>query len=109
MNLIALTQLVSTGEAKELELLSLEGGFYLLRALTDAGPVTLSDAHGQPVRLRSTTELRQLLAVEWMRCVQIRRTPLPTPVGNQLCLALIKCLSTCDALRQRSSKVRRMC
>ena len=42
MNLIALTQLVSTGEAKELELLSLEGGFYLLRALTDAGPV------GQP-------------------------------------------------------------
>jgi len=62
MNLIALTQLVSTGEAKELELLSLEGGFYLLRALTDAGPVTLSDAHGQPVRVRSTTELRQLLA-----------------------------------------------
>ena len=61
MNLIALTELVSTGEAKELELLSLEGGFYLLRALTDVGPVTLSDALGQPVRVRSTTELRHLL------------------------------------------------
>ncbi|RCL27320.1 metal ABC transporter ATPase [Pseudomonas sp. AFG_SD02_1510_Pfu_092] len=62
MNLIALNQLVSTGAAKELELLSLEGGFYLLRALTDTGPMTLSDDHGQPVRVRSTTELRQLLA-----------------------------------------------
>jgi len=61
VNLITLFQWVSTGEAKALELLSLEGGFYLLRALTDAGPVTLSDAHGQPVRVRSTTELRQLL------------------------------------------------
>ncbi|MDI9776224.1 DUF6482 family protein [Pseudomonas fluorescens] len=61
MNLTALTQLVSTGQAKELELLSLEGGFYLLRALTDVGPVTLSDALGQPVRVRSTTELRHLL------------------------------------------------
>jgi len=62
MNLNALTQRVTAGEVRELELLSLEGGFYILRALTGAGPVTLIDDHGQPVRLRSTTELRHLLA-----------------------------------------------
>ncbi|HEN8710956.1 MULTISPECIES: DUF6482 family protein [Pseudomonas] len=62
MNLHTLTELAAAGNVQELELLSLEGGFYILRALTDAGPLTLSDANGQAVRFRSTTELRQLLA-----------------------------------------------
>ncbi|MHA7113211.1 DUF6482 family protein [Pseudomonas promysalinigenes] len=62
MNLTTLIQMVTSGEAKELELLSLEGGFYILRALTTEGPVTLADEDDQPIRLRSTTELRQLLA-----------------------------------------------
>ncbi|MDR6712518.1 hypothetical protein J2W83_002119 [Pseudomonas hunanensis] len=62
MNLHNLTKLAAAGKVKELELLSLEGGFYVLRALTAAGPVTLSDDHNQAVRLRSTTELRELLA-----------------------------------------------
>jgi len=62
MNVNHLTEQVAAGEVKELELLSLEGGFYILRAMTGTGPVTLSDTLGQPVRLRSTTELRQLLA-----------------------------------------------
>ncbi|PWB35121.1 metal ABC transporter ATPase [Pseudomonas sp. SDI] len=61
MNLNALTQLVTAGAVEELEVLSLEGGFYVLRALTGTGPVTLSDTLGQPVRVRSITELRQLL------------------------------------------------
>ncbi|MEJ1227011.1 hypothetical protein SAMN03159507_03126 [Pseudomonas sp. NFACC32-1] len=62
MNLNNLAERVTAGEVQELELLSLEGGFYILRALTCTGPITLSDAQGQPLRLRSTTELRQLLA-----------------------------------------------
>ncbi|MGN8250500.1 DUF6482 family protein [Pseudomonas sp. Marseille-Q3773] len=62
MNLHRLTELAAAGAVNELELLSLEGGFYVLRALTGAGPVTLSDEHGQATRLRSTTEVRQLLA-----------------------------------------------
>ncbi|MDB6442525.1 MULTISPECIES: DUF6482 family protein [Pseudomonas] len=62
MNLNNLAERVTAGEVQELELLSLEGGFYILRALTGTGPITLSDAQGQPLRLRSTTELRQLLA-----------------------------------------------
>ncbi|NUT67137.1 metal ABC transporter ATPase [Pseudomonas corrugata] len=61
MNLNNLIERVAAGEVEALELLSLEGGFYILRAMTAAGPVTLSDAQGQPVRLRSSTELRQLL------------------------------------------------
>lgn len=62
MNLNNLAERVTAGEVQELELLSLEGGFYILQALTGTGPITLSDAQGQPLRLRSTTELRQLLA-----------------------------------------------
>ncbi|MFJ4113287.1 DUF6482 family protein [Pseudomonas sp. NPDC089758] len=62
MNLHNLTELAAAGNVRELELLSLEGGFYILRALTEEGPLTLSDANGQALRLRSTTELRQLLA-----------------------------------------------
>lgn len=61
MNLNRLTELLHSGAVEELELLSLEGGFYILRALTATGPQTLSDSHGQPMRLRSTTELRHLL------------------------------------------------
>lgn len=61
MNLSNLTERVTAGEVEALELLSLEGGFYILRAITSTGPVTLSNAQGQAVRLRSSTELRQLL------------------------------------------------
>ncbi|OFS72980.1 metal ABC transporter ATPase [Pseudomonas sp. HMSC08G10] len=62
MNLNTLSQRVSAGEVESLELLSLEGGFYVLRTMTGTSPVTLSDERGQAIRLRSTTELRELLA-----------------------------------------------
>lgn len=61
MNLKRLIELSVEGDVNELELLSLEGGFYVLRALTDAGPQSLCDANGDVLRLRSTTEVRQLL------------------------------------------------
>ena len=62
MNLEQLKQLATAGTVNELELLSLEGGFCVLRALTADGPQTFSDAQGQAVRLRSMTEVRELLA-----------------------------------------------
>ncbi|UVL16961.1 DUF6482 family protein [Pseudomonas sp. B21-023] len=62
MNLNTLFDQVGAGKVRALELLSLEGGFYLLRAMADAGPVTLSDDHGQALRFRSITQLRQVLA-----------------------------------------------
>lgn len=74
MNLNALAQHVDAGEIEELEVLSLEGGFYVLRAITATGPVTLSDAQGQPVRVRSTTELRDLLAdMAEVQCVLVQQ------------------------------------
>ncbi|MBJ9975010.1 metal ABC transporter ATPase [Pseudomonas sp. S75] len=62
MNIDKLNEMAASGGIQELELLSLEGGFYVLRALTTQGPQSLHDAQGEVMRLRSTTELRQLLA-----------------------------------------------
>ncbi|AIN58630.1 metal ABC transporter ATPase [Pseudomonas soli] len=62
MNLNTLFEQVAAGQVQALELLSLEGGFYLLRAMANAGPVTLSDDQGQAVRFHSITQLRQTLA-----------------------------------------------
>lgn len=81
MNLNNLTERVTAGEVEELELLSLEGGFYILRAITAAGPVTLSDAQGQSLRLRSTTELRQMLAeLPPVTCVLVQQV-----VHDEMC------------------------
>jgi len=60
MQLNTLGEQIANGHVQALELLSLEGGFYLLQALSGEGRATLSDEHGQPLRLRSTTELRDL-------------------------------------------------
>jgi len=61
MNLKQLIESASAGDINELEILSLEGGFYVLCVLTDTGPCSLCDANGDILRLRSTSELRQLL------------------------------------------------
>ncbi|QXI25674.1 DUF6482 family protein [Pseudomonas vanderleydeniana] len=81
MNLRHLGELAATGAISELELLSLEGGFYVLRALTEAGPQTLCDARGEVLHLRSTTELRQLLAdVPPLRCTLVQQV-----VHDEMC------------------------
>lgn len=46
---------------RELELLSLEGGFYLARIRLNHAQVTLLGDDQQPLRIRSTTHLRDLL------------------------------------------------
>ncbi|KPA91789.1 DUF6482 family protein [Pseudomonas asplenii] len=81
MNLQHLTELAHAGAIDELELLSLEGGFYVLRALTGTGPQTLCDARGEVMHLRSTTELRQLLAdVPPLRCTLVQHV-----VHDEMC------------------------
>ncbi|MPQ67863.1 MULTISPECIES: DUF6482 family protein [Pseudomonas] len=61
MNLQTLSEWAAEGRVQELELLSLEGGFYLLRARLEQGMRTLLDARGEVLRLRSTSHVRELL------------------------------------------------
>lgn len=61
MNLQELNALAASGAVRELELLSLEGGLYVLRARLEQGMHTLRDEQGDTLRLRSTTHLRELL------------------------------------------------
>ena len=60
LDLAALTEQARAGTLHELELLSLEGGVYLLRARLSDGWQLLRDARGESLRLRSTTHLREL-------------------------------------------------
>lgn len=61
MNLQALTERAANGEVRELELLSLEGGFYLARVGLVQGQFTLLDDTAKPMHLRSINHLRELL------------------------------------------------
>ncbi|UEL24570.1 DUF6482 family protein [Pseudomonas fluorescens] len=61
MNMKMLTELAVKGEVRELELLSLEGGFYIARVKLDHVEMTLLDDDAKPMRIGSTTYLRDLL------------------------------------------------
>ncbi len=61
MNLQQLIKLASEGQVRELEVLSLEGGIYIVRAHLLNGCHTLQDARGNTLHLRSTTHVRDLL------------------------------------------------
>ncbi|MFN3354674.1 MAG: DUF6482 family protein [Pseudomonas sp.] len=61
MNVQRLTELAGKREVRGLELLSLEGGFYIARVKLDNIEMTLLDDNGKPMRIRSTTHLRDLL------------------------------------------------
>ena len=61
MNMQMLTELAVKGEIRELELLSLEGGFYIARVSLDHTAMTLLDEDAKPMRIGSTTHLRDLL------------------------------------------------
>lgn len=51
MNLKMLTELAEKGEIRELELLSLEGGFYIARVRLDHVEMTLVDDDAKPMRI----------------------------------------------------------
>lgn len=61
MNLQQLAELAGKGEIRELQLLSLEGGFYIARVRLDDVEMTLLDDSARPMRIGSTTHLRDLL------------------------------------------------
>lgn len=61
MNLQMLTELAMNGEVRELELLSLEGGFYIARIRLDNVEMTLQGDDAKPLRIGSITHLRHLL------------------------------------------------
>ncbi|WHS62842.1 DUF6482 family protein [Pseudomonas sp. G2-4] len=81
MNLQVLTDLAAEGRIHELELLSLQGGFYVLRARLDSGPRTLLDESGKTMQVRSTTHLRELLrAVPRLPCTLVQQV-----VHDEMC------------------------
>ncbi|WLI08184.1 DUF6482 family protein [Pseudomonas sp. FP597] len=74
MNLQTLSELAEKGEIQELQLLSLEGGFYIARVKFEHGEKTLLDDNGKTLRLRSSTHLRDLLQrVPAFPCVLVQQ------------------------------------
>ena len=74
MNLKTLTEHAANSEIRELELLSLEGGFYLVRIRLDNGQFTLLDDAAKPMHLRSIIHLRDLLqTVPAFPCVLVQQ------------------------------------
>ncbi|WP_304641368.1 DUF6482 family protein [Pseudomonas sp.] len=61
MNLREMTRLATEGQVRELELLSIEGGFYLVRVQVENGFHTLLNEQGKPMHVRSATQLRDLI------------------------------------------------
>jgi hypothetical protein len=81
MNLKMLTELAVKGEIRELELLSLEGGFYIARIRLDHVEMTLVDDDAKPMRIASTTHLRDMLQhVPPFPCVLVQHS-----VHDEMC------------------------
>lgn len=81
MNLHRLAELAAKGEIRELELLSLEGGVYLARVRQEHAETTLQGDDQQPLRIRSTTHLRDLLqGVPPFPCVLVQHS-----VHDEMC------------------------
>jgi len=61
MNLHELNAYAVAGKVDELNLISMEGGIYLLEARIHGAAHPLDDAHGQTLRLRSVEHAREVL------------------------------------------------
>lgn len=61
MNLKELNAYAIAGKVDELNLISMEGGIYLLEARMHGAAYPLSDDHGQTLNLRSVEHARQVL------------------------------------------------
>jgi len=61
MNLHQLGEAARAGCVERLEVVSLEGGFYLLQARLASGLQLVRDEHGKVLHLRSATQVRELL------------------------------------------------
>jgi hypothetical protein len=61
MNLQQLGEAALTGRVEAFEVVSLEGGFYILQARLASGLEPLRDEQGRVLHLRSSTQVRELL------------------------------------------------
>ena len=62
MTLQELTVAATAGHVQGMEVVSLEGGFYVVQARLVSGLQLIRDEHGQVLHLRSTTQVREALA-----------------------------------------------
>lgn len=62
MHIDKLNSHIKNGEIQELNLMSMEGGSYVLHALVDGASVPVADAHGATLHVASVEEARKVLA-----------------------------------------------
>ncbi|MBU3055597.1 MULTISPECIES: DUF6482 family protein [Pseudomonas] len=81
MNLHDLSSHARAGHVQELNLISLEGGIYILEARMDDGAHPLSDNQGHTMHLRSVEHARELLhALPTLPCNLVH-----TMVHDEMC------------------------
>ncbi|WP_213881092.1 DUF6482 family protein [Pseudomonas sp. dw_358] len=61
MKLDELSKQVASGQVTELDLVSVEGGSYVLHAITEGRSHPVLDAHAEPLHLASVEQARKLL------------------------------------------------
>ncbi|MGE6321980.1 DUF6482 family protein [Pseudomonas oryzihabitans] len=82
MQLPELTQRAQAGEVRELNLLSIEGGFYVLEVLTQSGRTRLTGRDGHFYRLGSAAQARRLLVdLPALPCFLIQHSAYDEMVG----------------------------
>jgi hypothetical protein len=62
LNIQNLSSDIKAGKISELNLVSMEGGSYVLHALVDGKSVPVQDSHGKPLHLASVEEARKVLS-----------------------------------------------
>jgi hypothetical protein len=62
LNIDTLTRHVKAGEINEINLMSMEGGSYVLHALMDQRSVPIEDEHGKTLHVASVEEARKVLS-----------------------------------------------
>lgn len=62
MNIQDLASRVKAGEIRELNLVSMEGGSYVLHAQLDGKSLPVHDSHGEPLHVASVEEARKVLS-----------------------------------------------
>jgi len=81
MNLQELNAYAIAGKVDELNLISLEGGIYLLEARMHGAAYPLSDIHGGMFRLRSVDHARDVLQA----CPELPFNLVHTSVHDEMC------------------------
>ena len=81
MNLVELRAYAIAGKVDELNLISMEGGIYLLEARMHGAAYPLSDAHGQMFHVRSVEHAREVLHA----CPSVPFNLVHTSVHDEMC------------------------